>query len=89
MLDVEEGRHLAGLEGAAHHSAGGVHALFHAHHTAHRDTKLTHANTYIIIRHASPYMFSMVPWSVELSMYSLGEGASTMVPKMLRMILLA
>lgn len=34
-------------------------------------------------------MFSMVSGSVELSMYSLGEGASTMVPKMLRMILLA
>lgn len=34
-------------------------------------------------------MFEMVLGSVELSMYSLGEGASHMVPKMLRMTLLA
>ena len=34
-------------------------------------------------------MLEMVTESVELSMYSRGEGASHMVPKMLRMILLA
>lgn len=31
MLDVEQGGHLAALEGAADHSAGCVHSLLHGH----------------------------------------------------------